>query len=851
MDRVRVSLANMPPTHGQRRATLAAIAVVVIGLLAVLPFAANPVPKVAAFIPALDAIIFTTDFITACLFLTHFQITRSRALAMLGCGYLFSSLIIVVHGLTFPGVITETGNLFGGTHTNFRIYLLWHLGLPVALIAYLLLRDARREEAVTSASIEISAIFVTVGALAVLSCIACLALLPAVNPVAGRWLTGTTILICAIALAMLWIAQRSRLDQWLIVVMCAMIAELVITALVGGLGPRAVSVGFYAGRVFSLVTSTAVLVALLGETARLYAGVARGNILASLVNASQSLSREIELPRLAERILQTAMAYTEADEGVLLLPDGDELSIRAIVRVSDGETKVVTCRDPMTDLSCPASIIGDVMHLKKTVTIDDAAATAYADDRYLQHRRPRAALCMPLMHHDVLQGLLYLESKQRQGVFNGERARLLELLASQAAISLENANLYSSLREREARLRRLIDANIVGIFTWTLDGRIIDANDAFLSIVGYEREDLASDRMRWKDLMPGDWDPANDPILEEMLASGATPPFRARYVRKDGGLVPVLVGAALFDGTPTEGVAFVVDMTDQSRAEDMIRDRERQYREMELELAHANRLATMGHLSASIAHELNQPLQGIVTNSQTAARLLDRENPKLDEVKKIIARLMRDGARAGEVISRIRTLIKKAPPQKEQFNINEAIIDIVELLHAEASRYGASISTRLEPRLPPVAGDRVQLQQVVLNLIMNALDAVREINIGPRRILISTEWLDASHIRVSVLDSGSGIAGDNIERIFDPFYTTKSQGLGMGLSICRSIVDAHGGKLWAAPNSPRGATLCFALPVAETLRSGESSRADRAGVTRADPDPVSAGTLGSDGKKSA
>lgn len=830
---------------------LAAIAVLLTSFLGVVPFAGNPVSKVEAFIPALDAIIFTTDLITACLFLAHFRVTRSTALCVLGCGYLFSSIIIVVHGVTFPGVITETGNLFGGSHTNFRIYLLWHLGLPVALLAYLLLRDAKRAGIATSASIEILAIVIAVGALAMLSCIAFLTLLPAVSPIAGRWLTASTIAICAIVLAVLWIAQRSTLDQWLIVVMCAMIVELVITALVGGIGPRAVSVGFYAGRVFSLVTSTAVLVALLGETTRLYAGVALGNMLASLVSASQSLSREIELPKLAERILRTALAYTEADEGALLLPDGNDFLVRARARVIDGQVRVAMCRDPIRDLSCPALIIGDVVRLMKTVAIDGATASKYADDPYLKDRRPRAVLCMPLTHHEVLQGMLYLESKQRQDVFSGERARLLELLASQAAISLENANLYSSLREREARLRRLIDANIVGIFTWAMDGRIIDANDAFLAIVGYESEDMTSGRMRWKDLMPDDWDPENDPIFEEMLASGATPPFRAKYVRKDGGLVPVLVGAALFDGTPTEGVAFVVDMTDQSRAEDMIRDRERQYREMELELAHANRLATMGHLSASIAHELNQPLQGIVTNSQTAARLLDREEPKLDEVKKIITRLMRDGGRAGEVIGRIRTLIKKAPPQKEQFSLNEAITDIVELLHAEASRNHASILTRLDPRLPSVEGDRVQLQQVVLNLIMNALDAVREVDHGLRQIVIGTEWLDAGQLQVSVLDSGPGIAGDNIEKIFDPFYTTKSQGLGMGLSICRSIVDAHGGKLWAAPNSPRGARFCITLPIAEMLPAPGSAQPNRAAPTTGEREGAFPGRIGPDVKMDA
>jgi hypothetical protein len=245
--------------------------------------------------------------------LAHFSITRSRALQALACGYLFSAAIVVAHGLTFPGVISPTGNLGGSLHTNFRIYLLWHLGLPVALFAYLWLRDKGRTKAGAPTLAEIVATVGVVGLLALVSCIAWLALLPPVDPVAGRWLTVITMLICAAALSLLWVFKRSALDQWLMVVVFAMIVELAITALIGGRGPRGASLGFYTGRLFSLVTSTVVLIALLAETSRLYAGVARANMLASILNASQTLSSEIELPKLIERLMKIAIEYAGAN----------------------------------------------------------------------------------------------------------------------------------------------------------------------------------------------------------------------------------------------------------------------------------------------------------------------------------------------------------------------------------------------------------------------------------------------------------------------------------------------------------------------------------------------------------
>jgi PAS domain S-box-containing protein len=376
----------------------------------------------------------------------------------------------------------------------------------------------------------------------------------------------------------------------------------------------------------------------------------------------------------------------------------------------------------------------------------------------------------------------------------------------------EVTRLYADLQEREARVRRLFNANIIGIFTWNLDGRIVDANEAFLRIVGYTSEDLVSGNMLWKDLMPSEWDPADDRIMAELLATNIAHPFEAEYVRKDGSRVPVLIGAALFDGKPTEGVAFVVDQTERKRAEAAARESERQYHDIQMQLAHANRVATMGYLSASIAHELNQPLSGVVVSAETALLWLQGEQPNIREAQKALTRIVRDGNRAGEVFRRIRTLIKKAPSQKDSLDINDVILEIIVLTQGEAAKNRVQILTRLADGLPPIQGDRVQLQQVTLNLIMNALEAIGARETDLREILISTAETPSRNVHVRVQDSGPGIDPANLERIFDAFYTTKANGLGMGLSICRSIIEAHGGKLWATTGVQHGAAFQFTVP---------------------------------------
>jgi C4-dicarboxylate-specific signal transduction histidine kinase len=238
------------------------------------------------------------------------------------------------------------------------------------------------------------------------------------------------------------------------------------------------------------------------------------------------------------------------------------------------------------------------------------------------------------------------------------------------------------------------------------------------------------------------------------------------------------------------------------------------------ELAHVNRVMTMGELVASIAHEVNQPLGAIVTNGQACLRLLSTEPPRVEKSRQVIERMVGDGMRASEVIKRIRTLLKKTGPQKAPLNINETIQEVVSIAASDAQRSKVTLLTELSADLPPVVGDRVQLQQVILNLILNGRDAMSGIEGQPRELLISSGRTRPDDVLVAVRDSGTGFNPRDSDRIFDPFFTTKSEGMGLGLSISRTIIEDHGGKLWATPNEGRGgATIRFTLPALQESRS--------------------------------
>jgi PAS domain S-box-containing protein len=529
----------------------------------------------------------------------------------------------------------------------------------------------------------------------------------------------------------------------------------------------------------------------------------------TVLKMGQAISGEIVHESLIQSLMVIALEHAGAERGVLILQRGDEQRIEAEATIEAGIIVVRLPEQGLISTKLPDSILRHVVRRRESVILDDASAeNVFSADPNIHQRHVRSVLCLPLLKQAKLIGVLYLENNLAPRVFTADRISLLKMLASQAAISLENTRLYRELERREAKIRRLVDSNIIGIFMWDSEGRILEANEAFLHMVGYDAEELVAGCLRWTDLTPPEWRERNAQTLEEVKTTGTAQPFEKEYLRKDGSRVPVLVGGAGFEEAGNRGVAFVLDLTERRRAEESLR-------ELQSDLAHMNRLSIMGELSASLAHEITQPIGSARNNARAALNFLDRQPPDLDEVREALGSVVGNADRAGDIIDRIRDQIKKAPPRKLLFDLNEAIDEVLVLVRSAITKNGVVVQTRLASRLRPVHGDRVQLQQVIVNLILNALEAMDSVDVPTRELSISTVQNSANGIVVGVHDSGPGIDPEHLDRIFEAFYTTKSGGVGMGLSICRSIISAHGGRLWAESNEPRGTVFRFALPVGE------------------------------------
>jgi PAS domain S-box-containing protein len=970
--------------------------------------------------------------------------------------------------------------------------------------------------------------------------------------------------------------------------------------------------------------------------------------LATVIKVSQAVSGEMVLEKLIDTLMRTAIEHAGAERGLLILSRDAEQRIAADATTSGNAVVVHVLDERVSSAALPESVLNYVLRTQESVILDDASAqNAFSVDPYIRGHHARSVLCLPLANRGKLIGVLYLENNLAPHVFAPRRVAVLKLLASLAAMSLENTQLYRDLAQREAKIRRLVDANVVGILIWDLDGTILEANGAFLRMVGYEREDLVSGRLRWTDLTPAQWlGRDRQEIVAEIQRTGTVQPFEWEYFRKDGSRVPVLAGAASLEGG-NQGVGFVLDLTERKRVEQALRqseaylaeaqrlthtgswaydhvlgkvkyysdeafrlfgldprrpggppqleetrqlihpeDRERVFeqlaqivrdkaeyeqdyrivladgtvrhlhsvghpvldqagelveyfgtvldvtdrkcaeqrlltqhrvarilaeaatrggqlqafrrhgrvgevtpkilqavcecmgwhvgvlwridreadalrcaevwrkpsveagqfeaatrastfrlgsgltgrvwasrtpgyipdvvhdpefyadiaareglhaafalpillgsevlavmgffscdvwqadqnlldmmatigsqigqftkraaavdelqlrvsmlqqipvaawsvmpdgtpdivnqlwyeytgqtpeyvnshpeawmatlhpedreraagiywdgirsgrgftmearflrardgtyrwhlnravavrdsegnilrfvgtstdvhdwrqaqeelRNMQAELAHTTRVLTMGELTASIAHEVNQPLGAIVTSAAACERWLAARPPQMRKARRALQRIANDGRRAGEVIKRIRALMKRqAPQQKEWLQINEAIHEVIAIAQHQLRRNDILLEINLAPGLPLVRGDRVQLQQVLLNLIVNAIEAMSGIE-GRRRELTIVSAADGPEaVAVEVRDSGMGVAPERAEDLFEPFYTTKAEGLGIGLSISRSIVEAHGGHLSATANVPRGAVFRFSVPLEEPV----------------------------------
>jgi PAS domain S-box-containing protein len=367
------------------------------------------------------------------------------------------------------------------------------------------------------------------------------------------------------------------------------------------------------------------------------------------------------------------------------------------------------------------------------------------------------------------------------------------------------------------RLASLVEqaADLMAIADLT-GGTPIYLNKAGLKLVGFDSWEEARARRGIHYIFPEDRQFVNEVLWPTVLEKGSwSGEMRFRHF-KTGDPIPVLYSAFRIDdpetGQPVNVGNVCRDISERKRAEEKLRASEQRLLDAKMELAHVTRVTTLGELTASISHEVNQPLGTVVNAAAACRRWLEGDTPNLDEARTAADWIVKEGNRASEVIRRVRALMKKAPPRKDRLEINGVILEIIDLTRSEATKYGISVLTDLAGHLPVVEADRVQLQQVLLNLIVNALEAMGAANEGPRELLITTGIIESSGVLVAVQDSGPGLEAAMLQRVFESFYTTKPTGLGMGLSICRSIIEAHGGRLWASTNQRRGATFQFTLP---------------------------------------
>jgi PAS domain S-box-containing protein len=366
----------------------------------------------------------------------------------------------------------------------------------------------------------------------------------------------------------------------------------------------------------------------------------------------------------------------------------------------------------------------------------------------------------------------------------------------------------ATLRASEERWRSMFEASAVGIAVIDQQNHFAAANEAFQKMVGYTSEELQS--LGPLDITHEEDRKATQEMIED-VQSGKRQDYHTekRYCRKDGKVIWVRVSTAraLDSSSALQGIpAIIEDITERKRAEVAWHDA----REA---LSRATRLTVMGELSASIAHEINQPLAAIITNGHACERFLTFSPPDLDEVKDAVGEIVRDGRRASEVLKRIRAMSKNSAPERRQVDVNHAIAEVLALTRDELLRHRVSVQTDLHSNLPTIMADRVQLQQVVLNLVMNGIDAMRAVADRSRILTVRSLLSDRGNIAVNVADSGIGLDPANRERIFDTFFTTKPEGMGMGLAISNTIIEAHRGRLWAESGSPFGAVFAFTLPL--------------------------------------
>ena len=543
--------------------------------------------------------------------------------------------------------------------------------------------------------------------------------------------------------------------------------------------------------------------------------------LATVIKISLAVSGEIIPEKLIETLMVLAIEHAGAERGLLVRSRGDEQRIEAEATTA-GDTVTVRLLDrQVAAADLPAAVLQYVVRTQQSVIMGDALAESrFPGDDYIRQRHVRSLLCLPLIKQAKLIGVLYLENNVASHAFTPARTAVLKLLSSQAAISLENARLYAelisenhdrrkaeeALRRSEASLAQAQQISSTGSWRWKVATGEVVSSAELRRLFAYDLAPTPPSHTTLMERTHKEDRPTFERVLDGAVRERCRFQHEYRIVLPDESVkhVQTVGQPEVTESGEIEFIGTVMDITERRRAEEALRN-------AQADLARIARLTTMGELVASIAHELNQPLAAVVTSGSACLRWLDREKPDLDKARQAVAHIVRDAGHAAEVIRGLRALAKKSGPQLTQLEVNDAIQEVLALIGGDLERRGVSLRTALTAAGRLVVGDRVQLQQVVLNLILNGVEAMNSVTDRPKVLAITSELVEPDAVQVGVEDTGAGLDPSTADRIFDPFFTTKSDGMGMGLSICRSIIDAHGGRLWASPRVPCGTVFQFTL----------------------------------------
>ncbi|MDB5043275.1 MAG: histidine kinase, partial [Candidatus Eremiobacteraeota bacterium] len=534
----------------------------------------------------------------------------------------------------------------------------------------------------------------------------------------------------------------------------------------------------------------------------------------TVVKASQAVSGEIELDKVIETLMRIALEHAGAERALLILFTSDESRISAEATTGHGTVDVTLRSAAVTPADLPESVLQYVIRTRESVILDDASAsTLFSADAYMQQRRPRSVLCLPLIKQTKLVGALYLENTLTPRVFTAGRIAVLELLASQAAISLENATLYSDLQHSEGFLAAGQRVSHTGSWGWNLATGERSWSEETFRILGYNPAVSPTLEMGLQRVHPDDV-PIVQRQIDRASRDGQGFEVAPRLLMPDGSVkyVHLVAQTVRNQKGQLEFIGALMDVTAAKRAEEDLR-------KAQADLANVSRVTTLGEVAASIAHEVNQPITAVVSNAEACGRWLDSSAPNLHEVRAAVQAIIKNGHRAGDITHRVRALFQKTDTQKTPLDLNDVVNDAIALVQDELSSYRISLRKDLAAALPRVSGDRIQLQQVLVNLVKNGIEAMQPVTDRSRELVIRTHQDEAHYVLVAVQDGGVGIAAENADQLFKPFFTTKSSGMGMGLAICRSIIEAHGGRLSARGNAGPGATLQFVLPPYEHVAS--------------------------------